>query len=149
MDITPSGKLENDDLLRKLLGLDLEFYQRMKLRADELKLDVSEFIFKVLAEYFVRLDKDLNSEYNNKVVQFDFNPSDSSQEVQSNQSGVKLDSLNVFDFCGKILDQAEENFANSIGTSDEEQCKEELCRKLREKKRGDYGYEFSCYCFGE
>ena len=83
-------------------------------------------------------------EYNNKVVQFDFNPSDSSQEVQSNQSGVKLDSLNVFDFCGKILDQAEENFANSIGTSDEEQCKEELCRKLREKKRGDYGYEFSC-----
>ena len=45
MVITPSGKLENDDLLRKLLGLDLEFYQRMKLRADELKLDVSEFIF--------------------------------------------------------------------------------------------------------
>lgn len=143
MDITTSEKLEDDDLLRKLLGLDLEFYQKMETRADELNLNITEFIFKVLSEYFVRLDKDLRLEYNNQIVQFDLDSSASSQEVQSSQSDVKSGGVNVIDISGKFLDRAEKNFANSIGTSDEELCKEELCRKLREKKREEYGYEFS------
>ena len=135
MSNTLSRKLDKERLIRKLLGLDTEFYQKVKLKADQLSLSVPKFIFQALFDYLIKLEEEDKAEQNIKIVQFKSISSNEVQkeQVQDSRSSNDLSSSGVVDIEGHLIEKAAEKLITAWVTSEEEQSENEYLRMLGEK----------------
>ncbi len=143
---------------KKRISIPLKLFEQLKTEADKRKIAIPEFLGLLLDDFLKRnqneqkqTDEDIqnnntlqdSSEYNKQgknVVRLETVFSENIENDQARKKVSEKSSIGIIDIEKRLLDKARDELEVALGTPDEERCKQEYRRLLREQKRKEYNY---------
>lgn len=160
MDIISSKKSDKMEkkAQKKRISISLKLFEQLKTESDKRKTTIPEFIGILLDDFLKRnqneqkqTDEDIqnnntlqnSSEYNKQgknVVRLETVFSENIEIDQERKQVSEKSSIGIVGIEERLLDKARNDLEVAWGTPDEESCKQEYRRLLREQKRKEYNY---------
>lgn len=146
------------DEKKKKISISSELYGQLKREADKRKVKISELISLILAEFLnqnkrkqQQAERNIQngnnskdtSKYNKReenTVWFETMKSIQKDQRQENKQVNGKSSSSVIDMGERLLEKAGNELEAVWGTLDQERCKQEYRRLLREQKRKEHDY---------
>ena len=143
---------------KKRISIPLKLFEQLKTEADKRKIAIPEFLGLLLDDFLKRnqneqkqTDEDIqnnntlqdSSEYTKQgknVVRLETVFSENIENDQARKKDREKSSIGIIDIEKRLLDKARDELEVALGTPDEERCKQEYRRLLREQKRKEYNY---------